>query len=127
MPAKCRSCRFYRRVRVGNWETPDYKTNQGRCIHPMFERCKYAHNLVERKSYYEPDSARNGYKSKKIEQTCRIHPIYPMLKGNNMTGLYIPSIRSADGLCHTQKTHSLTVISQNPGFYPCEHIKEGQL
>lgn len=57
------------------------------------------------------------------EQTCRVRPVYPSMKGNNTTGPYIPSTRLADGLCHTQKTHSLTVISENLGFHPCGYLK----
>ena len=47
----------------------------------------------------------------------------PMFQRNNSTSPYSALSELVVGFYNTQNTHSLTVISQNPHFYPDYYLK----
>ena len=47
----------------------------------------------------------------------------PMLQRNNSTSLYSVPVRLVDAFYKTENNHSLTVIFQNPHFYPDYYLK----
>lgn len=53
---KCRSCGFYRRVKKGHWQEPDWESGAGICTNPRAARCKYINTIIGEEDYYEPIS-----------------------------------------------------------------------
>jgi len=61
----------------------------------------------------------------KIPLGKKMHLLFedPMLQRNNPVSLYSASFDDVAVFYRTQKTHSLTVIFQNPAFHPWEYLK----
>ena len=53
---KCRSCGYYRRVKKGHWNEPDWVSEAGVCLNPRFARCKHINTIIGEDDYYEPIS-----------------------------------------------------------------------
>lgn len=50
---KCRVCENYRRIKKGDWNIPDWKSNAAICIHPEFQSCDYRYNLIGRRNFFK--------------------------------------------------------------------------
>ena len=51
---KCRSCKYYIRVKKGLWQEPDWVSKAGHCKNENFLFCKWAYNITGGRDLYEP-------------------------------------------------------------------------
>lgn len=51
---KCRSCKYYRRVKKGRWEESDWESKAGHCTNENFLFCRWAYNITGGRDLYEP-------------------------------------------------------------------------